>query len=320
MEVQSSKYLQFEKPIHELQDKIEELRTNGFSESSSEIGRLREKLEDLELELYESLSPWQKVQLARHPLRPRMGDYLGMIFDYFQELHGDRYFGDDHAIVGGLSAINGSRVMVIGHEKGRTTREKLHRNFGMARPEGFRKALRLMKMAEKFKLPLISFVDTPGAYPGVGAEERGQPRAIADNLKQVFGIRTPIIIVIIGEGGSGGALAIAVGDRVLMMEHAVYSVISPEGCATILWRDKGKAAEAASSLRLTADDCLAYGVVDRIIKENHGAAHRDPEGNADHLKNVLIEEIATVGETTIDALIEKRRNKFYSMGIFKDRS
>jgi acetyl-CoA carboxylase carboxyl transferase subunit alpha len=267
--------------------------------------------------VYRNLPPWDRVQLARHSDRPTTQDYISLICDEFVELHGDRAFGDDSAVMGGLATIEGLRLVVIGHEKGGTTREKLRRNFGMASPEGFRKALRLIRMAEKYRIPVLSFVDTPGAYPGVGAEERGQPEAIAHNLKAVFDVRTPILVIVIGEGGSGGALAIAIGDRVLMMEHAVYSVISPEGCAAILWKSKEKAPEASSSLRLTSADCLDLGVVDRVVSEVHGAAHRDPEGNAAQLKEVILAELNDLNATSIDLLLARRRKKFLSIGTYE---
>jgi acetyl-CoA carboxylase carboxyl transferase subunit alpha len=251
-------------------------------------------------------------------MRPTTQDYIQMICDDFIELHGDRRFGDYSAIIGGFARIGGTRTAIVGQEKGRTTREKLKRNFGMANPEGFRKALRIIKTAEKFDLPVISFIDTPGAYPGIGAEERGQPQAIAENLKEVFSIRTRIIVVIIGEGGSGGALAMAVGDRVLMMEHAIYSVISPEGCAAILWKSKERAPEAAASLRLTAKDCLELGVIDRIITEVHGASHRDPEGNAIAVKDEVLRELERLADTPIDSLLRQREAKYYAMGIFEE--
>lgn len=276
------------------------------------------KLAELEGQVYKSLSPWERVQLARHPKRPTTLDYIRMISDEFEELHGDRYFGDDPAIVGGIGKISGMSLMIVGHEKGGKTRERISRNFGMARPEGFRKALRLLKMAEKFSMPVLSIIDTPGAYPGIDAEQRGQPRAIAHILKEVFGIRTPIVVVIIGEGGSGGALALAVGDSILMMEHAVYSVISPEGCAAILWKSRERAPEAASSLRLTSGDCLKFGIIDDIIEEVHGAAHRDPEANAQKVVERVISEFQKLQKHPIDLLLKKREEKFYSMGEFEE--
>jgi acetyl-CoA carboxylase carboxyl transferase subunit alpha len=258
--------------------------------------------------------------LARHPLRPTTKQYIELICDEFIELHGDRRFGDDAAIMGGLARIDKRRVVVVGHEKGAFTREKLRRNFGMANPEGFRKALRLMRLAEKFCIPVISFIDTPGAYPGVGAEERGQPQAIAENLKEVFEIGTPIVVVIIGEGGSGGALALAIGDRILMLEHAIYSVISPEGCAAILWKSKEKAPEAAGALKLTARDCYDLGVVDYILDEVSGASHRNPEANAQRIKDAVLHEIEVLERVDRAELLERRRKKFISIGFFHEDS
>jgi acetyl-CoA carboxylase carboxyl transferase subunit alpha len=310
--------LDFEQPVCELEEKIEELRRGGLTDDSDEVVRLRSRLRDLEGRLYKNLSPWERVQLARHPKRPTSQDFINRIFDDFLELHGDRRFGDDPAVIAGIAKIEGRSLVVISQEKGRTTRERISRNFGMARPEGFRKALRVMKTGEKFNIPIVSFVDTPGAYPGIGAEERGQPQAIAENLKEFFLIRSPIIVVIIGEGGSGGALAVAIGDRVIMMEHAIYSVISPEGCAAILWKSKERAPEAAKALRLTAGDCFELGVVDRLVEEVHGASHRDPDGNAKKIKEILIEELDSLMEVPIDTLIERRRRKFDSMGIFEE--
>lgn len=317
MDIQNTRVLEFEKPISEIESRIEELKRSGSGGHEGEIERLESRLANLEERIYQDLSPWEQVLLARHLDRPTTQDYISMICDDFLELHGDRRFSDDTAVVGGLAWIDRTRVVVIGHEKGGTTKERLRRNFGMARPEGFRKAFRLIRMAEKFKLPVVSLIDTPGAYPGVGAEERGQPEAIASNIKEVFDVHTPILIVIIGEGGSGGALAIAIGDRVLMMEHAIYSVISPEGCAAILWKSKEKAPDAAESLRLTAADCLELGVVDRIIEEVHGAAHRDPEGNAAQLREIILAELAHLQATSIDLLLKRREEKYFSIGIFE---
>lgn len=310
--------LQFERPVLELEEKIARLRRSGLPENADEIMRLGERLKDLEEQVYRDLSPWEEVQLARHPKRPTMTNYIDMICDEFQELAGDRMFGNDAAIVGGLARVGALRLVIVGHEKGRTTQGKIKHNFGMAKPEGFRKALRIMKLAEKFKMPIVTFIDTPGAYPGVGAEERGQPRAIALNLKEAFGLRTPIIVVIIGEGGSGGALALAIGDRILMMEHSIYSVISPEGCAAILWKSREKAPDAAASMRLTAADCLELGVVDVVIEELHGASHRDPKGNAIQLREIIVSEIEALEKSSIDVLMKRRENKFFSMGIIEE--
>lgn len=315
VEGQGPRNLDFELPVIELEEKIDSLKRTGRTD---EIGRLRTRLGELEAKIYKSLSPWEKVLLARHPKRPTAQDYIGRICEEFTELHGDRRFGDDPAVIAGLARIDGRRIAVVGQEKGRTTREKIKRNFGMASPEGFRKALRVMKTAEKFGLPVLSLVDTPGAHPGIGAEERGQPQAIAENLKELFLVRTPIVVVIIGEGGSGGALALAIGDRVLMMENAVYSVISPEGCAAILWKSRERAPDAAQSLRLTARDCFELGVVDRIIEEIHGASHRDPDSNAENLKRIVVDEIDSVGQLPIEEVLDERRRKYYSMGVFEE--
>ncbi|MBN1886270.1 MAG: acetyl-CoA carboxylase carboxyltransferase subunit alpha [Candidatus Krumholzibacteriota bacterium] len=312
-----TKILDFERPLADLEKRIADLERDGYDAGSDELRRLRARLAALEKKIFGDLSPWEQVLLARHPLRPTTRGMIAMICDEFRELHGDRLFGDDAAVIAGLSRIGDRRVVVVGHEKGRGTRDRLKRNFGMASPEGFRKALRVMRMAEKFGLPILSIVDTPGAYPGVGAEERGQPRAIADNLESLFGIRTPIVVVILGEGGSGGALALAIGDRILMLEHAIYSVISPEGCAAILWKSREKAPEAAASLRLTSRDCFDLGVVDRIIGEAHGAAHRDPEATAAAVRGAVLEEFDLLDELPPGALLRSREEKFDSMGSFE---
>jgi len=314
MENQNARFLDFEKPIHDIESKIDALKRSGGG--SEEIGRLQRRLDQLEQDIYGNLSPWEQVQLARHPMRPTMKRYLEMICDEFVELHGDRRFGDDAAVIGGLARIGDRRLVIVGHEKGGSTREKLNRNFGMARPEGFRKSLRILGLAEKFQLPVLSFIDTPGAYPGVGAEERGQPQAIAENLERLFGLRTPIVVVIIGEGGSGGALALAIGDRILMLEHAIYSVISPEGCAAILWKSKEKAPDAAAALKLTARDCYDLGVVDYIIEEISGASHRNPEANARSIREAVLHEFDVLGRVDTDELIERRSKKFSAMGRF----
>jgi acetyl-CoA carboxylase carboxyl transferase subunit alpha len=311
------KVLDFEKPVDELHQRIERLKRDGTS-SAGEIGKLKEKLCELEDKVYRDLSAWDRVQLARHPMRPTAYDYINLICDEFEELHGDRYFADDPAMIGGLAKISGIPFMVIGQEKGRSTKEKISRNFGMAKPEGYRKSLRLMKLARKFGMPILSLVDTQGAHPGIEAEERGQPRAIADNLKEVFGIATPIIVVVIGEGGSGGALAIAVGDSILMMEHAIYSVITPEGCAAILWKTREKAPDAAAALRLTSGDCLELGVIDHVIEELHGAAHRDLEGNAASIKDIVLAEYEKLSKVPPARLLKMREEKFYAMGQFEE--
>ncbi len=317
MEQNEARILEFEKPVYELQGRIDRLKKEGKS-SAGEIAGLEQKLADLEEKVYRDLSAWEQVQLARHPMRPTAVDYIRLIGGEFEELHGDRLFRDDPAVVGGIAVIGGRKVMIVAHEKGRNTKEKITRNFGMASPEGFRKALRLMKTAEKFGMPILSIVDTPGAYPGVDAEERGQPRAIADNLQQVFDIDTPIVVVIIGEGGSGGALALAVGDSVLMLEHSIYSVISPEGCAAILWKSRDKAPDAAEALRLTAGDCLKLNVIDRMIEESKGAAHRDPEGTAERIRDEFLAELAKIEDIQADLLLERRRQKFSEMGAFEE--
>lgn len=314
MENQNVRFLEFEKPIYDIETKIDTLKRSGGG--SEEIGRLQKRLEQLEQDIYGNLTPWEQVQLARHPMRPTMKRYVDLICDEFIELHGDRRFGDDTAVIGGLARIGGRRLVIVGHEKGGSTREKLNRNFGMASPEGFRKALRILRMAEKFSLPVFSFIDTPGAYPGVGAEERGQPQAIAENLEELFKIRVPIVVVIIGEGGSGGALALAIGDRILMLEHAIYSVISPEGCAAILWKSREKAPDAAAALKLTSRDCYELGVVDYIIDEVSGASHRNPEATARSIRDTVLHEFDVLEQVETEELIERREKKFSSMGSF----
>ncbi|MFH1867525.1 MAG: acetyl-CoA carboxylase carboxyltransferase subunit alpha [Candidatus Omnitrophota bacterium] len=313
--------LEFEKPILELERKIEELKKFTSSENidlRSEIDRLSQKLDGLKREIFESLTPWQRVQIARHPQRPYTLDYINLITNNFMELHGDRSFGDDKAIVGGLATLDGQKIMLIGHQKGRDTKENLMRNFGSAHPEGYRKAMRLMRIAEKFDIPIVCFIDTPGAYPGVGAEERGQAEAIAYNLREMSSIRVPIIVVVIGEGGSGGALGIGVGNRVCVMENAYYSVISPEGCAAILWKDRAKADEAAQSLKLTAHDLIKMGIIDEVIPEPLGGAHRDPEAASQNLKKVLIKNINEISNMSKEEIAESRYKKFRGMGMFSE--
>jgi len=309
--------LDFEKPIKELEKKIEELKRFTIEKKidlSSEIKRLEQKLSDLKNSIYSSLSSWQRVQIARHPQRPYTLDYIQMMMTDFLELHGDRCFSDDKAIVGGLAKIDGLKIMVLGHQKGRGTKENLLRNFGCAHPEGYRKALRLMQLAEKFNLPILVFIDTPGAYPGVGAEERGQAQAIALNLREMSQIRSPILVVIIGEGGSGGALGIGIGDRILILENAYYSVISPEGCASILWRDSTKAPEAAEALKLTAFDLLELGVVDEVIKEPLGGAHTAPQQMAETLKEAILRHFKELLKVPLETLLEKRYEKYRCIG------
>jgi acetyl-CoA carboxylase carboxyl transferase subunit alpha len=320
---QGSQSLDFEKPIVELEGKIAELRQLALVQDISvedEVKKLTEKAKKLRKEIYSKLTAWQYVQLARHPLRPYTGDYVGEMTDEFVELHGDRSFADDPSIVGGLMMLEDKRVGLIGHQKGRNTKDNIHRNFGMPHPEGYRKALRLMKLAAKFGLPIVTLIDTPGAYPGVGAEERGQAGAIAMNLREMAGLRVPIVSVVIGEGGSGGALALGVSDRILMLEYSIYAVISPEGCAAILWKDAGKNVEAAEALKLTSKHLLSMGVVDRVIKEPDGGAHRDPSAMAAELKRVLYEELDYLQHIDVESLVERRRRKFLNMGCFEEDS
>lgn len=315
--------LDFEKPIIELERKIDELRKLSSERKmnlSGEIRRLEEKLEKLKKEIYENLTPWQRVQIARHPKRPYTLDYINIITTDFIELHGDRNFSDDKAMIAGLTKINGSKVCIIGHQKGRDTKENLERNFGSAHPEGYRKAMRLMKLAEKFKLPIICFIDTPGAYPGIGAEERGQAGAIAYNLREMAVLEVPIIIIVIGEGGSGGALGIGVGDRIYVLENAYYSVISPEGCASILWRDRAKAPEAAKVLKLTANDLYELGIIDDVIKEPLGGAHRDPQITANNVRKKIIKCLNEFEKLSKKELLEARYEKFRKIGIFEEGS
>ncbi|QEM67597.1 acetyl-CoA carboxylase carboxyltransferase subunit alpha [Geobacter sp. FeAm09] len=308
-------HLEFEKPIVELEKKIEEL--NALAADGLDIGAdvatLEGRVEEMRKEIFSNLSRWQTAQVARHINRPFTLDYIKHMFTDFVELHGDRNFGDDHAIVGGLARFDGRPVVVIGHQKGRDTKEKVFRNFGMPNPEGYRKALRLMQMAEQFKLPVVTFVDTPGAYPGIGAEERGQAEAIARNLREMASLRTPIIVCVTGEGGSGGALAIAVGDRILMLEHSVYAVISPEGCAAILWSDGTKGEQAAEALKPTAKDIIGLGVIDEIIGEPVGGAHRDHDAMAETLKEAIARNLAELDKLSPDDLVEKRYEKFRAM-------
>ena len=314
-------YLDFEQPIAELQAKIDELRNVGSDNAlnlEEEIQRLQSKMRTKLAGIFKDLTPWQVSQLSRHPLRPYTLDYVDYLFDEFFELHGDRAFADDHAIVGGLARFRGRSVMVIGQQKGRDTKAKVFRNFGMPRPEGYRKALRLMKMAERFRLPLITFIDTPGAYPGVGAEERGQSEAIATNLKYMARMRVPVVCTVIGEGGSGGALAIGVGDRVNILQYSTYSVISPEGCASILWNDAGMAETAATALGITSDRLLQLGLVDQVIPEPLGGAHTDPETVAGHVGDCIAEQLAELDGLTTENLLEQRYQRLLSYGEYKD--
>ena len=314
-------FLDFEQPIAELESKIEELRyvqNESAVDISEEIERLSKKSQQLAKDIYSSLSPWQVTQIARHPQRPYTLDYVGEIFTDFQELHGDRAFADDLSIVGGLARFNGRACMVIGHQKGRDTKERAARNFGMARPEGYRKALRLMKLAEKFGLPVFTFVDTPGAYPGIGAEERGQSEAIGRNIFEMAQLEVPIITTIIGEGGSGGALAISVADQVLMLQFSVYSVISPEGCASILWKTAERASDAAEALGITAHRLKALGLVDKIVSEPVGGAHRDTRQMCANLKRALNDALRQVGDLKAKELLDQRYERLRAYGRFTD--
>ncbi|MFP3873848.1 MAG: acetyl-CoA carboxylase carboxyl transferase subunit alpha [Thiohalophilus sp.] len=314
-------FLDFEQPIAELEAKIEELRYVGSDNEiniGEEIQRLQSKSRDLTESIFSNLKAAQIAQLARHPQRPYFLDYIEQLFTDFEELHGDRAFADDNAIVGGVARLDGRPLMVIGQQKGRDTREKVRRNFGMPRPEGYRKALRLMHMAERFKLPVLTFIDTPGAYPGVGAEERGQSEAIARNLFEMSALKTPIITTVIGEGGSGGALAIGIGDRLMMLQYSTYSVISPEGCASILWKSSDKAAEAAEAMGLTAHRLKELGLIDHIISEPLGGAHRDPEMMAANLHQALRESLEIVDATPLDKLLEQRYTKLLRYGNYAE--
>ena len=311
--------LNFEKPIIDLEQKIEEMRKYSDSlDISNEIKMLEEKVHQLRKSIYDGLTRWQKVQLARHPDRPYTLDYISMMTTDFVELHGDRGFRDDKAIVGGFARLESEPVMVIGHQKGRDTKSNVYRNFGMPNPEGYRKALRLMKLAAKFGRPVITMLDTPGAFPGLEAEERGQAEAIARNLFEMSHLPVPIVVVIIGEGASGGALGIGIGDRILMMENTWYSVISPESCSSILWRSWDYKEQAAEALKLTAPDLLAQGIVDRIVPESVGGAHRNPAQSAEILKQILLEELKKLKKIKVEKLIEKRIDKFASMGEYDE--
>lgn len=316
-------FLDFEQPIAELEGKIEQLRyaqDDSAVDISDEIGRLEAKSQALTKDIYGKLTPWQIALVSRHPQRPYTLDYVQHIFTHFEELHGDRSFADDHAIVGGLARFNDQPCVVIGHQKGRDTKEKILRNFGMPRPEGYRKALRLMRLAEKFDLPIFTFVDTPGAYPGIDAEERGQSEAIGRNLFEMAQIKVPLITTVIGEGGSGGALAIAVGDAVLMLQYSVYSVISPEGCASILWKSAERASDAAETMGITAARLKSLGLVDRVINEPIGGAHRDHKATAAALKKALQEALKQVAGLSSAELIERRFERLMGYGKFKEQA
>lgn len=311
--------LEFEKPIVELERKIEELKKvsqEGNIDVNQELEQLKQKALQLKKEVYGNLSSWQKVLIARHPTRPYTLDYIKYIMEDFVEFHGDRYFADDQAIIGGMARFMGEPVMVLGHQKGRETKENLKRNFGCAQPEGYRKALRLMKLAERFSVPVICFIDTPGAYPGIGAEERGQAEAIAVNLREMMGLRVPVCVAVIGEGGSGGALGIGVGDRILMLENAYYSVISPEGCSAILWKDPKKTQTAAEALKLTAGELKKHNLIDEIVSEPLGGAHKNPELMAMTLRDNLAEALGEISKVRIEKLLEARYQKFRKMGFF----
>ena len=313
--------LGFEKNIRELEEKIAELKSIGRGSQvdlDEEIKKLQKKLKRLLRDTYSKLSPWQKVQVARHPLRPYTLDYIREMTTDFVELRGDRRFADDRAIVAGLAKFEGRTVAVIGHQKGRSTKENIERNFGMPHPEGYRKALRVMKLAEKFGFPILTFIDTPGAYPGMGAEERGQAEAIGYNLYEMSRLKVPIVVSITGEGGSGGALALSVGDRLLMQENAIYAVISPEGCASILWRDSAKAPLAAEAMRITAQDLHRLGVIDEIVKEPLGGAHRDHKRAASILKRVIRRHLGELLQKEPDRLLEERQKKWRAMGVFSE--
>ena len=315
------KFLDFEQPIAELEAKIEELQYVSDDTDiniNEEVTRLREKSESLTKSIFSKLNAWQVAQVARHPMRPYTLDYLELIAEDFQELHGDRMYADDPAIVGGIGRLDGRPVMFIGHQKGRDTKERVRRNYGMPKPEGYRKAQRLMMMAEKFQLPVVTFIDTPGAYPGVGAEERGQSEAIARSLYMMAALKTPIISVVIGEGGSGGALAIGVSDRLLMLQYGVYSVISPEGCASILWKSAEKAQDAAEAMRITADNLSQFGLVDDVLPEPLGGAHREPAEAAEVIRNAVVAAIDQLSQMPVDELLEHRQRRLEGFGQFKN--
>ena len=315
--------LDFEKHIDELERKIADLKKFAASENidlSAEIRRLEEKLEKEKRSTYKSLTAWQRVQLARHPQRPYTLDYIGMIMTDFMEIHGDRHFGDDQALICGLARIEKQKILIMGHQKGRDTNENLIRNFGSAHPEGYRKAMRVMKLAEKFSIPIVTFIDTPGAYPGIGAEERGQAEAIAYNLREMAQLKVPIIVFVIGEGGSGGALGIGVGDKILVLENAYYSVISPEGCAAILWKERKRAPEASETLKLTAEALLEFGIIDEIVKEPLGGAHRDPEATALNIKRAILKYLPELRGMPTTKLLDARYEKFRKIGVFTEEA
>jgi len=316
-------YLDFEKPIIDLENRLEQLRRvdDGTDKNlREEIAKLDKKIGKIRKEIFSNLTRWQITQLARHPNRPYMLDYVNHCFKNFLEIHGDRAFRDDPPVVCGFAELEGEKVLIIGQQKGRNTTEKIRRNFGMANPEGYRKALRVMKLAEKFRLPVITFIDTPGAFPGIGAEERGQSEAIARNLLEMARLQTPILVAVLGEGGSGGALALGVGDEILMMEYAIYSVISPEGCASILWRDTARAETAAEMMKITATDLKKFGVVDRIVPEPLGGAHRDHKASADALKIAMVETLSALRSLSLAQLLDRRYAKFRDIGLIKRKA
>lgn len=316
-------YLDFERPIVDLENRLDQLRRvdDGSDRNvREETGKLEKKIAKIRKEIFSNLTRWQVTQLARHPNRPYMLDYVNLCFRNFLEIHGDRLFRDDPSIVAGFAELDSEKVLIIGQQKGRNTTEKIRRNFGMAHPEGYRKALRLMKLAEKFRLPVITFIDTPGAFPGLGAEERGQSEAIARNLLEMARLSTPLIVIVVGEGGSGGALALGVGDEILMMEFAIYSVISPEGCASILWRDTASAETAAEMMKITAPDLKKFGVVDRIIPEPEGGAHRDHKAAAEAVKAALVESLASIRAVPARQLLDRRYAKFREIGRIKRKT
>jgi len=316
-------YLDFERPIVDLENRLDQLKRidDGTDKSvREESAKLEKKIEKIRKGVFSNLTRWQITQLARHPNRPYFSDYINNVFKNFIEIHGDRAFRDDPPIICGFAELEGQKVIVIGQQKGRNTNEKIYRNFGMANPEGYRKALRAMKLAEKFSLPVLTFIDTPGAYPGIGAEERGQSEAIAKNLLEMSHLKTPIVVTVLGEGGSGGALALGVGDEILMMEYAIYSVISPEGCASILWRDTAKAEVAADMMKITAPDLKKFGIIDRIVSEPMGGAHRNHKAAAETLKTSLVEALTPLLSMPIQTLLDRRYGKFREMGVFKKKS
>jgi acetyl-CoA carboxylase carboxyl transferase subunit alpha len=311
----------FDKPIVELENRIGELKKFSARKDidlSLEINNLEKKLKNLKKEIYSHLTPWQKIQIARHPRRPTTRDYINLIMKDFIPLHGDRLYGEDKALICGFATLDKVKIMVVGHQKGKDTKENIERNFGCAHPEGYRKAMRVMRLAERFRLPVVCLIDTPGAYPGIGAEERGQAQAIAENIRDMFSLKIPLLVTVIGEGGSGGALGIGVGDRVLIMEYAYYSVISPEGCAAILWKDASKREESAKVLKLTAPDLLELGIVDEIIPEPEGGAHRNPDESANNLKEAISKNLKEISALPLEKLLTQRYKRYRKLGAFKE--